>query len=88
MNKTIKDENVKEIDDLHQYVNNNLGIQQEYDCRELQCAGKRHNADYKEECKDKSRESVRSFTAAGKTTQLEKKIVLKIRFVTSMRVMV
>ena len=34
-NETIKDENIKEIDDLHQHVNNNLGIQQKYDCREL-----------------------------------------------------
>ena len=46
VNETIKDENVKEIDDLYQHVNNNLGIQQEYDCRELPCAEKRHNVDY------------------------------------------
>ena len=72
VNETIKDENVKEINHLHQHVDNNLGIQKENDCCELQCAGERHTVDCHKECKDKSRESVGSFTAASKTTQLEK----------------
>ena len=37
---------------------NQPSIQQTYDCRELQCAGKRHNADSNTYCKEKSRERV------------------------------
>ena len=46
-------------------------IQQAYDCRELQCAGKRHNVDYNKKYKEKSRERFGFSTAAGNNKQLE-----------------
>ena len=51
---------------------NRPSIQQEHDCRELQCSGKRHNADYNKEYKEQSGKSFGFFTAAGNTKQLEK----------------
>ena len=51
---------------------NRPSIQQEHDCRELQCSGKRHNADYNKEYKEQSGKFFGSFTAAGNTKQLEK----------------
>ena len=46
-------------------------IQQAYACRELQCTGKRHNADYNKKYKETSRERVGFSTAAGNNKQLE-----------------
>ena len=47
-------------------------IQKEHDCHELQCAGKRNNADYNKEYKEQSRESLGFFTATCYNKELEK----------------
>ena len=46
-------------------------IQQAYAYRELQCTGKRHNADYNKKYKETSRESFGFSTVAGNNKQLE-----------------
>ena len=44
---------------------NQQRIQQKYDCRELQCTGKMHNADYNKEYKEQSRENFGFFYRCG-----------------------
>ena len=67
---------------------NRPSIQQKHDYRELQCSGKRHNADYNKEYKVQSGNVLFFLPLWVTLNNWRKKIMPQRRFATSMRVMV